>query len=529
MFLDRLHYQHLTSNLVSRLAKSGIAITIVILGAFSSASLVHNAHAGFGPCTGCPVFSVWAPYGSFVSALDFKYYATPTGEFAAFTFGSLDLYGSPLTPAAAAICAGIADFIYSGIATNTCALKDVGQSIGTGVVDQVGRGYPNFWTALNGENNPVFAPASPAYTFGGGANVMRWGEGTGTTFLNPYLTGFAPATANAELDTLYEVYDTLFKENPTNPAKVICWMCSDYTSSIDGAGNTHFRVDLRPSLRWHDGVHVDCNDVKFTLLDFKFGVGPKSPILAAYAAPIIGVTVNSPTSCEIVMSGVGPSLLHDLSGIFILPDHIWDSGNGAFGGGIGTADPLKALPIFGYDPITSGTFIGSGPFMCKSLFPVVGAIGTGCSVDPTGALGTQTIGPGGQLLLSRFDRTAEPLNVDPFLQYMRSFNSAWGVGPFVPGTTPYSGQFQEFSFSDKDKTAKVDLADVVSAAACFAKAAPGGSCPAAAYTYWLRNAFHFAPGVITTEVFIAASHFDDNWVFPYAWNSAALDDVVAYP
>ncbi len=84
--------------------------------------------------------------------------------------------------------------------------------------------------------------------------------------------------------------------------------------------------------------------------------------------------------------------------------------------------------------MASGDFIGSGPWVCKSV--VSGAIGGPCSQNGDGTPGTQSISLGGRLLL-----TANP-------SYMR--------GPFgVQGTS-----LQKFSWADKFDNGFVSIADL---------------------------------------------------------------------
>ena len=122
------------------------------------------------------------------------------------------------------------------------------------------------------------------------------------------------------------------------------------------------------------------------------------------------------------------------------------------------------------------------------------------------------------MLLQVYDRTSDPANADPFLQYMRSYNPSWGTGS---GTSTFSGQLQEFSWADRFDNATVTIQDLASVALCYGASGPTSSCSSSSYDYWIRLAFHpGSPNIITTEVSIVASHLDDTWVSPFSWSGS---------
>ncbi len=383
-------------------------------------------------------------------------------------------------------------------AKNSIALTDM-----AGLVDQRGVGFSNFWSVLNGRNNLTYTPVNSIYTFGGGTSTLRWGQSIGTFSLNPFT-----ALTDEDLTVLGEVYDTLFTASPVQRQNVLCWMCNNFVESFDASGNTHFLAELRQSLRWQDGVPVDAKDIKFSLLnlrDFASSAG-----IGAFS--VLDVRVLSVTTLDIAMKGRSLSHLANLAQVPIIPRHLWELSGDTTYGDVGRVDPAKT--DFTFDPLTTGIFIGSGPFVCRSLFPEdAGRTGTGCAKDNNGARIGGFLDFGGTLTLQRYDMTGQPGNVDPFLQYMRSFNPAWATGS---GTAAFSGQFQEFSWADRYDNATVTIRDLASVAACFGRSSPAGC---ADYSYWLRPAFHPAgPNTISSEVAIVASHLDDTWVFPFSWS-----------
>src|SRR3989475_12427052 len=356
------------------------------------------------------------------------------------------------------------------------AIRTVALRCVAGLVDEVGVGYSNFWTMLNGHKDPNCTPVNSIYSFGGGdSTTLRSGQASPTQELNIFR-----AQTVWEFNILGEVYDTLFKSSPAQPGSIFCWMCNSYTQSVDNSGDTHFLVELRQNLRWADGVSIDAKDVGFSLLNLRDFASAASGQLTT----VKSVSVFNPSTLDIVFNGQSISFLVALEGAIIIPRHIWEVPGDTTYGDVGRVDPAKLDPS--YDPLAHGMFIGSGPFVCRSQFPEdYGKVGTGCIKNPDGSRGGQAIPVGGAMLLQAFDFTGQPGNTDPFYQYMRSYNTAWGTGG---GTLAESGQFQEFSYSDgPDKDAHVDITDASNVAVCFG-ANPtnnynNGVCGLAGYSY----------------------------------------------
>jgi hypothetical protein len=124
---------------------------------------------------------------------------------------------------------------------------------------------------------------------------------------------------------------------------------------------------------------------------------------------------------------------------FIIPQHLWDSGDNFYGQGVGHVDPAKAVNTF--DPLTSGILVGSGPFACISVFASdLGKVGTGCASNSDGSRAGQNLGPGATALLQAYDFVSQDGAADPFLQFQRTYDNAgkWGnpVTICVDGRTP---------------------------------------------------------------------------------------------
>src|SRR5207245_1798701 len=246
--------------------------------------------------------------------------------------------------------------------------------------------------------------------------TLRWGQIAATQFLNPFNAG-----TPIETSILGEVYDNLFKMTPApSTMTVLNWTGQRVPPAqiVDGSGNTHYFIQLCPCM-FHDGVSVTATDVKFTLLNFR-----DAPAAAyyGYVESVVSVNVLNPHLVEVVMQGQSVSDLYNLARVPIIPEHIWDSGDNFYGQGAGRVDPAKTS--LAYDPIDSGTFIGSGPFVCKSMFaPDVGRIGGGCSENADGSRGNQAMLAGGTLLLSSFTQYATHPCVMPYFALSASPNT----------------------------------------------------------------------------------------------------------
>jgi hypothetical protein len=427
----------------------------------------------------------------------------------------------------------------------TVALKSV-----AGLVNAVGIGYNNANTLQFASQNTAFTPQNPKYAFGGGvSDTLRYGQASGTTSVDLY-----NSQTVWEFQLANQVYDTLFSVNPVAPTQAFCWMCDSYTTFQDGAGNEHFVVELRQNLKWQDGVPVTSNDVAFSFLtarDFSTNWG---------GALFNLLDANVVDSRTVDISYLGSSISYPIfNSLQIMPQHIWQTTSDStyhpatsFGPAIGIPDTAKLDQS--YDPIASGTFIGSGPFACISgTLANPGTIGKGCAPS-------QQLNPGDSLVLTAYDFTRSIINgnavSDPFYQYMRDFNSSWGATIYVlcqsavtgqlyittlpPGCLPgdrqlgidvaasESGQFQEFKWADKNHDGQVTISEVQQVESCAGQAGTGACAQA------FISGLHGNGGTsVTIEPAIAASHLDDGYVLPLAWNSLSsgtqATNIITYP
>jgi hypothetical protein len=395
----------------------------------------------------------------------------------------------------------------------TVALKSV-----AGIVNAVGIGYNNANTLQFASQNTAYTPQNSKYAFGGGvSDTLRYGQASGTTSVDLY-----NSQTVWEFQLANEVYDTLFSVNPVAPTQAFCNMCDSYTTFQDGAGNEHFVVELRQNLFWQDRdmngglIPVTASDVAFSFLTARdFSTNWGSALFNLLDANVVD-------SRTVDISYLGSSISYPIfNSLQIMPQHIWQTTpDNTYHPGIGVPDTAKLDQS--YDPIASGTFIGSGPFACISgTLANPGTIGKGCAPS-------QQLNPGDSLVLTAFDFSKSTFGGQPSLdqyQYMRSFDSSWGKA-LAPGGR--SGQFQEFAWADKNHDGQVTISEVQQVESCAGQ--PGTGVCATAFVAGLHSALDTAVG---PEPGIAASHLDDGYVLPLAWNSLSsgtlATNIITYP
>jgi len=361
----------------------------------------------------------------------------------------------------------------------------------------------------------TYTPSNPLYRFGGSGDpsTLRYGQASGTQQLNIF-----NAQTVWEFQALGEIYDTLFTASPINPGNIFCNMCDFYTKVVDGAGNTHFRVQLRQNLFWQDGVQVDAFDVKFTWLNFRDNpttVGGNLPGL------LLNINVVDSRTLDVVWAGQSISFPVYME-TFVLPRHLWELAGDLTYGDVGAVDPTKITNS--YDPLTSGTLIGSGPFACLSVFASdLGKAGTGCGKNADGSRAGQSLGIGATMLLQAYDFVGQAGTTNPLLQYMRSYDANWGTGS---GTAAHSGQFQEFRWTDNNKDAQITVSDLAGVASCSGATV---TLPTDPCFYWLQTSFHPGSNTINQEVQVVLTHLDDTFVSPFSWSTTSLSNIITYP
>ncbi len=300
-----------------------------------------------------------------------------------------------------------------------------------GVSDATGIGTAtgNFFTFLN------------AWKSDSGGTI-RWGQKSGTSSLNPFTF-----TTVFEFNAIQEVYDSLLVFSayvPTSGAQVFGYMANSFglVSHTGAVGTTDancpaaigvfpvqgcIKLNLRGDISFQDGVQVTASDVKFSFENYNATGGIVSPSTANTVDVVFDPRVlptslggteapGQPENVYIALASANAFATLDITGVPIVPAHLWQTSAGAckdtgitattVGNGKGTAQCTVAPsfltdPVLS-DPVASNKFIGSGSFACTS--PDGTVIGGGCSTTGTSAIVTGN----GALTLTRFGSGLSP-------------------------------------------------------------------------------------------------------------------------
>jgi hypothetical protein len=333
------------------------------------------------------------------------------------------------------------------------------------------------------------------------------------------------------------IYDAPNSVNPDSPQATLDWMTTStavlqnnqlaYTPA-PGTVET-YRYTFRNDIFWQSGQKVTAWDAAFSYIAEKSTGTPPG----AGLAPMVGVKVLSPTQMDVNINNFGPFTQLFLSSTIIparfwLPSgsqSAWDAGasnpnfaaaNAALTPLIGSAvtssgvilptagtsaiDGLKILP--GYDPIASGTFVGSSSWVCKSSG---GVVGIGCS-----STGTQSVAPGGTFTLQRYGFGTTPggsLNA-----YFRS-----------------SGNLALWTWSGDTGDFNRDFLNFGVVSLCFGQALlPLGTTTGCGHWQQGIGAPNGHATVGLTQVGIVQRFVGVNWVSPYNWISAPPQGIVSF-
>lgn len=150
---------------------------------------------------------------------------------------------------------------------------------------------------------------------------------------NPFLTTGTSYAARGM------IYETLFYVNPYN-GDIEPWLAQSYEWAN---GNKQLVVTLRKGVKWTDGQELTAKDVAFT-----YNMLKKYPALdtgAVWNGGLESVVASSDYVVEFNYSKVNVPGIVDLSGVYIVPEHIWSK----------IGDPVK---FTNPEPV-----VGTGPFM----------------------------------------------------------------------------------------------------------------------------------------------------------------------
>jgi len=212
-----------------------------------------------------------------------------------------------------------------------------------GFVNELGVGFPNFWTYLN---------AHPQ-GFGKGG-TLRQGLIYGVESFNP-----VHAEWFEDWLVLDEIYEPLIKNHPYSLTEKIIWLCRNWTIGtweFEGKNCTKIRFKLCPGILWHDLTPFTVEDIAFTFAYMKDEVSIANYwAVANYYGAI--TTANGsgwwgpqlpPDTIDILYDVESWFALDWIAAVPIIPKHIWQG-----------KDSVT------WNPEDHDAVIGTGPFMCR--------------------------------------------------------------------------------------------------------------------------------------------------------------------
>ena len=191
------------------------------------------------------------------------------------------------------------------------------------VVPMMGEGVGSFWTDINME-------------------VVQ-GDGYVRTGINSPLKNMNPVAAKDHLEfmELRMIYDRLFRIAPSGKAEP--WAAESY-KVVDP---TTIELTLRQGMKFHDGMEVTAEDVKFSL---DYHTQWKAPFFVESLKHLDSVEITGKYGIRLKLKDpYAPFIPNLLGAIFILPKHIWQD----IPDKVDVSDPLN---------YANEKPIGSGPF-----------------------------------------------------------------------------------------------------------------------------------------------------------------------
>jgi len=402
---------------------------------------------------------------------EFDYYCNPAfdadvhaGEFSTSLTNSVGLFSNA---AVIATQTGMTVPIYSKI-DQFVALNgwNFQPSTASSLVSVLGHGLQaGFWSLLNMRQTPGYTPTSNLYVPGGGnPNLIRRAFSQPTDNLSPF-----QALTVWDFEIISQVYDSMLQLNPLTGGsnqQLIDWMTSSHSSTysptevscvgppsnpvtICVTGTTTETWHLRTDLFFHDGTRVTAADVAYTILAYR---DVPSSLLQSNVATVASAVALDSSTVQVKLQNQSPFYEINIGSLPILPKHLWAPVCG------NPPSPSSQCANPSFDPMAQGIFIGSGPWVCKSLT-------SGVPGGPCTSTGTQSISLGDTALF-----TADPT-------YMR--------GPAgVQGTS-----LQSLSWADKNDQGTVNILDIAAASLHFCSIAPCAPGTTGADPYWAHPLF----------------------------------------
>lgn len=194
----------------------------------------------------------------------------------------------------------------------------------TNVTPGIGLGVYSFWNFMN------ITPLTDD-------TILNLGQVSDINLLNPLTT-----KTGQDIYMLKNIYDPLVRLDVNGEA--VNWLASQ-VNMID---DTTIDVEIRDDFRFHDGVPLTVEDVKFT---FDFTKELKAPTYWGHVRNIESVEITGPRTLRFTLTdSYAPFISNTLSQCLILPRHIWNA----------VYEEKGAEAVLTWDNLPP---VGSGPFV----------------------------------------------------------------------------------------------------------------------------------------------------------------------
>ncbi len=166
-----------------------------------------------------------------------------------------------------------------------------------GLVPMMGEGIGSFWSDMN-----VSVKQGDGY--------VRTGQTSALKNLNP-----VSATDSNEFKELRMIYDRLIQIGADGG--LVPWAAKSVTAVDD----TTVDIVLRDGMKFHDGIPVTIEDVKFT---FEYCTKWKAPFFISSLEKFVSMEITGSNTMRIRLTEPHAPLMNNFfAQIFILPQHIW--------------------------------------------------------------------------------------------------------------------------------------------------------------------------------------------------------------
>lgn len=194
----------------------------------------------------------------------------------------------------------------------------------TNVTPGIGLGVYSFWNFMN------ITPLTDD-------TILNLGQVSDINLLNPLTT-----KTGQDIYMLKNIYDPLVRLDVNGEA--VNWLASQ-VNMID---DTTIDVEIRDDFRFHDGIPLTVEDVKFT---FDFARELKAPTYWGHVRNIESVEITGPRTLRFTLTdSYAPFISNTLSQCLILPRHIWNA----------VYEEKGAEAVLTWDNLPP---VGSGPFV----------------------------------------------------------------------------------------------------------------------------------------------------------------------